>query len=115
MVQVSVLMGPERRRRWSEGQKLELLAQAFGPGGSPAETARRADICTSLLYRWRRASRAVAEPMGFSPAVLTQAPDAPPSRTDGPAVLVELPSAARVSVMVGAPAALVTAVLRALR
>ncbi|MDR3414973.1 MAG: transposase [Nevskia sp.] len=115
MVKVSVLTGPERRRRWSDAQKLELLAQAFGPDGSPAETARRADVCTSLLYRWRRASRAVAEPMGFSPAVLIEGPGAAAGRTDGPALLVELPSGARVSVTVGAPTALVTAVLRALR
>jgi transposase len=115
MVQISVLTGPERRRRWSDAQKLELLAQAFGPGGSPAETARQADICTSLLYRWRRASRAMAAPIGFSPAVLIEGPEVSAGRIAGPAVLVELPGGARVSVMTGAPAALVTAVLRALR
>ena len=67
MVQ-GVLMGPERRRRWSEDQKLELLAQAFGPGGNVTANARRADILTSLLYRWRRESPAQL-------AVLVEAPD----------------------------------------
>ena len=52
----TLITGPERRRRWSEEQKLELLAEAFGPGGNVTETARRADIHTSLLYRWRRAT-----------------------------------------------------------
>jgi transposase len=60
MAYSTVITGPERRRRWSDEQKLELLVEAFGPGGNVTETARRADICTSLLYRWRRAS--VASP-----------------------------------------------------
>jgi transposase len=115
MVQVSVLTGPERRRRWSEAQKLELVAQAFGPGGKPSETARRADICTSLLYRWRRAFRAEAEQMGFAPAVLIEGPEPVPERADAPAILVELPGRVRVRVMATAPAALVAATLKALR
>lgn len=114
MVQVSVLTGPERRRRWSEAQKLELVAQAFGPGGSPAETARRADVCTSLLYRWRRMFEAPPEPVGFRPAVLIEGPAAA-VRADAPAILVELPGGARVSVMAGAPAELAAAALKALR
>ena len=115
MVQVSVLTGPERRRRWSEDQKLELLAAAFGPGGNVAETARRADICTSLLYRWRRACRTRPAPPGFVPAVLVDAPDPAPGHADGPAILLELPGGVRVSVMARAPTALVTATLKALR
>jgi transposase len=117
MVQVSVLTGPERRRRWSEAQKLDLVAQAFAPGGSPAETARRADVCTSLLYRWRRMFEAPPEPAGFSPAVLIEGPRPAPAaqRVDAPALLVELPGGARVSVMASAPADLVAATLKALR
>jgi len=112
----TLITGPERRRRWSEEQKLELLAEAFGPGGSVTETARRAEICTSLLYRWRRA--AVAPPPCLTPAVLIAPSDAAPERperSDGPAILVELPGGARVHVMSGAPADLVATTLRALR
>ena len=32
----TLITGPERRRRWSEEQKLELLAEAFGPERLPA-------------------------------------------------------------------------------
>ena len=39
----TVMIGPERRRRWSEEQKQDLLVQAFGPGGNVTETARRAE------------------------------------------------------------------------
>lgn len=116
MAYSTVITGPERRRRWSDEQKLELLVEAFGPGGNVTETARRADICTSLLYRWRRASVAPPPP-GFAPAVLIAPPDEPtePQRPDGPAILLELPGGMRVHVMASAPADLVTATLKALR
>lgn len=113
----TLITGPERRRRWSEEQKLELLAEAFGPGGSVTETARRAEICTSLLYRWRRATLTPPPLSGFTPAVLITAPDEPsePQRSVGPSILVELPGGARVQVMADAPADLVATTLRALR
>ena len=53
-MQVDVLSGPERRRRWSEDQKRAIVAAAFAPGAVVTEVARRADLCTSLIYRWRR-------------------------------------------------------------
>jgi transposase len=111
----TLITGPEGRRRWSEEQKTELLAEAFGPGGGVTETARRADICTSLLYRWRRA--AVAPSPCLTPAVLVAPPDEPPEprRPAEPAILVELPSGARAHVMASAPADLVMATLKALR
>jgi transposase len=63
-MQTSLITGPERRRSWSEDQKLALLAAAFSPGAKVSEVARRADICTSLIYRWRRDLAAEA-PSGF--------------------------------------------------
>lgn len=38
MAYSTLITGPERRRRWSEEQKLALLAEAFGPGGNVTET-----------------------------------------------------------------------------
>jgi hypothetical protein len=49
------------------------------------------------------------------PAVLIDAPDQSAARPEAPAILVELPGGVRVRVMASAPAALVTAALRALR
>jgi transposase len=53
MGQASLIIGRERRRHFTENQKFDLLTAAFGPDGNVAEVARRADICTSVLYRWR--------------------------------------------------------------
>jgi transposase len=106
-----VLSGPERRRRWSGDQKRAILAAADEPGAIVSEVARRADICTSLIYRWRR------EAAGFVPAMLV---DDPPVEALGvaggsTAIVVELAGGARVSIGASASAALVTAALRALR
>ena len=108
----TLITGPERRRRWSEEQKQDLLVQAFGPGGNVTETARRAEVHTSLLYRWRRASRTAPS---FVPAVLVDASDRAPNRADGPVIVVELGGGVRVNVTAAAPASLVAATLKALR
>jgi transposase len=31
-----------------------MVAAAFAPGAVVADVARRADVCSSLIYRWRR-------------------------------------------------------------
>jgi transposase len=57
MSQVTVLTGPERRRRWSEAERVAILAEAFAPGGVVADVARRFDLSTSVIYRWRKLSQ----------------------------------------------------------
>ena len=112
MTYSAVVVGPERRRRWTEDQKLAVLAAAFAPGAVTSEVARRADVCSSVLYRWRQIYMAQDRPAGFAPAVVV---DAPSSRGSEPAIVVEFSGGARVSIAAGAPAALVTAAIRALR
>jgi transposase len=53
MSRVEVMSGPERRRRWSEDQKRSIVAEAFAPGASVSEVARRMDIVPGQIYRWR--------------------------------------------------------------
>ena len=72
MSQMVVITGPERRRRWSADQKDAVLAAADVPGVVVSEVARRADICTSLIYRWRKERRGEA---GYVPARLVESPD----------------------------------------
>ncbi len=115
MGQASVIIGRERRRRFTEDQKFELLTAAFGEGGNVAEVARGADICTSLLYRWRQAHLAARTP-AFLPAVVRDdGRAAAPGSASEAAIVVELTSGARVRIGVVATPALITATLRALR
>jgi transposase len=116
MGHVSVLTGPERRRRWSEEQKFELLTAAFGAGGNVAEVARRADICTSLLYRWRQTLMRTRPEPAFVPAVIAEEGEARRATlSTSPVIVVELGGGARVSIGASASASLVTAALKALR
>lgn len=67
MAQVHILAGPERRRRFSIGQKRAIVAAALAPGAVVADVARRADVCPSLIYRWRRE---IGRPDGFAEVVV---------------------------------------------
>ena len=68
MAQVHVLTGPERRRRFSVEQKRAIVAAAFARGAVVSDVARRADVCASLIYRWRRELGATAS--GFTEVIL---------------------------------------------
>jgi transposase len=115
MGQTSVIIGRERRRRFTEDQKFELLTEAFGPGGNVTEVARRADVCTSLLYRWRQLHLAVRTPT-FVPAIVSEDGQATaPCSVSEAAISIELRPGTTVRIGVTAPVALVEATLRALR
>ena len=51
---VEVITGQERRRQFSDEEKLRLVEEAFQPGVKATEVARRLGVDVSLLYRWRR-------------------------------------------------------------
>jgi transposase len=112
MGQVSVITGVQRRRIWSDEQRLELVSAAFSPGARVAEVARRADVCTSQLYRWRRELTPPAAPVAFLPGVVTQDVGPAPARA---AITIVLPGGSTVSIDPDASPALVKATLRALR
>jgi len=119
MAQMTVISGVSRRRRWSEAERRAILALVSEPGAVVADVARRADVSTSLIYKWRQEERAAASAVtGFAPAVLVEgpvdnAPGAAP-RLDDPAITIEF-KACRVRIGASASVPLVTAVLRALR
>ena len=54
MAHVTVMTGPERRRRWSPDERREILMAAFSPGAIVADVARQYEVATSLIYKWRR-------------------------------------------------------------
>src|SRR5258708_34481471 len=72
MSRVEVMSGPERRRRWSEKQKRAIVAEAFAPGASVSEVARRMDVVSGQIYRWRRELRGAVA--GFAEVVVSPSP-----------------------------------------
>jgi transposase len=77
-----VLVGPERRRRWSEDEKARIIEESLRPGVQVADIARRHGVSRGLLYTWRRAARCapaspVAPPEPAFVPVLLSAPDEP--------------------------------------
>lgn len=53
MCQITAFSGLERRRRWSDEQRLQILVEAFAPSDCPTEVARGHAISTGQLYTWR--------------------------------------------------------------
>jgi transposase len=51
---VEIITGPERRRRWSEEEKLRLVVEACRPGSSVSQVARERGVRASQLFGWRR-------------------------------------------------------------
>jgi transposase len=111
MTQIEMLSSPERRRRWSAEQKRSIVAEAFAPGASVCEVARRMDVVPSLIYRWRHELRTAAA--GFAEVVVAPAPD---ERTSAgrPALEIELGRDIRVRIAATAPKELASSIIKAL-
>jgi transposase len=54
---VAILSGPERRRRWTQAEKLRLVEETLAAEANIAEIARRHDVHPNLLHTWRRQAR----------------------------------------------------------
>ena len=136
MAQVHVLTGPERRRRFSLEEKRRLVGAAFAPGAVVSEVARRADVCASLIYRWRRElgqapggfAELIVAPMirgggdgGDDLRCLSAPPPVQAARPSGadvvaaPAIEIELAGSSRVRIPASMPPDLAAAVIAALR
>ncbi len=129
---IEVLTGPARRRRWSDDEKGQIVAETLQAGTTVTEVARRWEICPQQVWGWRRQAReghltlpeAVPTPR-FVP-IVTEAPpvaadeprEAVPERVGKPAAApcIEIRLAgAVVRAPVGTGGALLTEVLRAVR
>ena len=116
MGRMTLITGGERRRRWSDEERARILALVDEPGAVMAQVARREDVCTSLVYKWRRDARAAANVSGFA-RVMVEDSRRPPAATSAPefeAIVVEM-KGARVRIGANAPEAAITATLKALR
>jgi len=136
---VEIIAGPERRRRWSEEEKLQLVAEACRPGHSVSQIARRRGINASQLFAWRRQALArglitdnrcapsAAPALRFAPVEIVEEPTTevadekvrPARRRKGPrasgVIEIELASGDRVRVEGCADASLVARIVCALR
>ncbi len=54
MAKMEIWTGRERRRRWSDEQKLQILEEVAASGGSVSAIARRHDVVPQQIYTWRR-------------------------------------------------------------
>ena len=112
MARIEVLTGRERRRRWSAEQKQAVVSAAFAPGAVVSEVARRADVCSGQIYRWRR-DLAGTGGSGFA-AVIVSPSDHDAAGFAGEVIEVAL-SGARIRIPASTPPALGAAIVGALR
>jgi len=80
---IEVVTRSERRRRWSDTDKQQILQETLVPGATVAAVAKRHGIGTGQIYTWRRQALAGAVG-GFMPVTVSEEirPDASP----GPAL-----------------------------
>ena len=80
--------GPTKRREYSEALKRQMVAETQLPGASVSTVARRHDVNSNQLFRWRRQllPKAVVESGAMVPVEI--APDeGRPRRTDREGVI----------------------------
>ena len=113
---IEVVARVSGRRYWTVGQKLGMLRDAFGSGGSVRTAIERHEISSGLLYTWRKQSMS-GELTGITPVaalpdfaeVRIAAPEQqvalfppPPLLSPSPGVLgrisIEFPSGIRINV-----------------
>lgn len=111
------------RRRWSDAEKLEILAEAFRPGIRVCDVIARREVSSSLIYTWRKQLRegklAGAVPSLPAFAAVQVAEPTPPAPEPVPCssrlIQIELPGGVRVSVDAHVDAGALARVLSVLR
>jgi transposase len=75
--QIEVITSAQRRRRWSQAEKEQIVAAAMEPGAVASEVAREAGIHTSQRFRWRQQLCDRTQiPAVFNPVAVTSEPAA---------------------------------------
>lgn len=120
---IEVIARVSGRRYWTVEQKLTMLRDAFGPGGSVREAMERHEVTSGLLYTWRRNAMAgllldrpskvltpvvdsgasfaevsIADPIAISPPELPPLSSLPSLPETLVKIAIELPSGIRLSV-----------------
>ena len=124
---IEVITGVERRRKWSQDEKLAVVVESLAEGAVVSEVARQHGISPQQLFGWRAklrtetaGTRALAPPL-FAPAIVDDAATRPtelakpPVRRDK-AISIEITLGSAVVRIYGAlDGRTLTAVLRAVK
>ncbi|KXF76498.1 transposase [Paramesorhizobium deserti] len=71
MGRIEILTGVERRRVWTDEDKLRILEEVETSGFGVAEIARRHDILPQQIYTWRKKlGRDIRSPVGSGVTLL---------------------------------------------
>jgi transposase len=123
MARIEIFRG-QARRRWSDDEKRQLVAETFMPGATVHAVAQRHGVNASQLFTWRKRYRGdlglPAPAAAFAAVELVAA--RPPTETSeaevqphAPGVIeIELPRGGRVRISGNVEPAVVAAALRAL-
>jgi transposase len=90
------VLGFERRRRWSDEDKLSIVLSVGIDGSTVTQVAHRCDVTRQQIYRWRHELKKKGLwPLGdegtvFLPVDFQVAEIAPPEPKPAPAVSLEL-------------------------
>jgi transposase len=114
--------GVVRRRRWTDEEKGQIVAEAVGRGAVIADVARRHDLTPQHLSNWIRAAKdgqfalPADEAPSFVPVVSVEPVRSPKAACRERAASIEIEiGPVRVQVRNGADAGTIEAVLRAAR
>jgi transposase len=89
------ILGEERRRRWSDDQKLDIVLSVGIKGATVTDVAQRHDVTRQQIYTWRRELRRkkLLLPSGspvFLPVNIEMPEAQSPSGSEGVPATVEL-------------------------
>jgi len=114
---VEVLIGPDKRRRWSLEDKARITAESFAPGVNVSAIARAYGVSQGLLHYWRRCAREsadAADDLRFIPVMTSECRSDRPGSEGGLKIRLEM-NGASVVIEGGVTAATLLTVIGAIR
>lgn len=112
--EVEVITSEQRRRHWSRAEKERIVAATSEPGATILGVARTFGVHASQVFRWRQQLCGKAAATSFA-AVAIAAEPVEAALGGGGSIEVDLETGARIRISGMADAAIVTAVIAALR
>ena len=117
---IEVFTGAGRRREWSAEQKAAILAESYAGTSSVCDVARRHGLTPTQLFTWRRTARDQAAAVAnqnpeFVPAMIEPSPKEEEAWVEAEPLIGFDLDGASVWICPGADAAMVTAIIRALK